>query len=710
MTDNKLSISEELFHNRQAFLRYNQFKVSKTLQTLSEIDRQVFIAVPRLLHVNQPGLPGYISDDVPCGIYNYTLDHESQKSLEKLFPDTIIRKNSGTLPVIQTILLMGSVGSIAQTKKSDLDYTLLVNKVSFTKESMELFLQKLRLLEKWTWDTYHLETHFFVNDISDVKRNNFGESDSESTGTAMAKLLKEEMFRTMIIVAGRIPFWWIVPVETDDDYYDNLFQMIRSRQTLLDREEFVDIGNVDDISPGEFFGGSIWALIKSFSSPFKTLMKMGVLEEYMFNDSKSNLLCHEIKKKVFSGEIPHIQIDPYLNMLERVEKFFLENKADNEVDALRTAFYLKVGTKITGDEMEAGGSSNQKKNTLIKMFDSWKWAPFKVENLNSYGDWQMNQKVALGTRINKILMNSYKNISDKNKSLNTGESLITEKDTHLLGRKLFSYYNKANYKVENFFALVDGGTGEKELTFYYNQESAKDKGSWFLIRGKVLATLDQIDPELIIKKASTLEFLVAFTAFNKLQGKGTHILLRGDVLGLKDHDLINFLEQSGRFLSQIKIASISNDDLLADARVRQLFLHVDFGNPFPREILLADIRECKNNQEYSEFINKRLERLKSVTYIYMNTWGELFCKTFAGLNSMARCLTELSPKIDLKRVEQPNFLKVFMPTGRKEMMDLPWLDNYIILSLKTKASAHFSATTPVEQTVGKRLVEQTESI
>ena len=67
---------------------------------------------------------------------------------------------------------------------------------------------------------------------------------------------------------------------------DRLYEKLLAGQTLLKKEEFIDMGNVDDISQGEFFGGSIWALIKSFKSPFKTLMKMGVLEEYMFGETK----------------------------------------------------------------------------------------------------------------------------------------------------------------------------------------------------------------------------------------------------------------------------------------------------------------------------------------------------------------------------------------------------------------------------------------
>ena len=139
----KKSDAETLFYNRQAFLRFNRFKIDRTLSTLSEVDRTIFSLIPRLLHVHQEGLPGYFEGNPPCGIHNFKLDHEAQFAIEKMFPDVIVRRNPDLNPVIHTALLMGSVGSIAQTKKSDLDYTLLVNKNDFSEESMKLFQKKL---------------------------------------------------------------------------------------------------------------------------------------------------------------------------------------------------------------------------------------------------------------------------------------------------------------------------------------------------------------------------------------------------------------------------------------------------------------------------------------------------------------------------------------------------------------------------------------
>ena len=69
----------------------------------------------------------------------------------------------------------------------------------------------------------------------------------------------------------------------------------------------------------------------------------------------------------------------------------------------------------------------------------------------------------------------FENISEKNKTLDPSESLITEKDTHLLGRKLFSFYRTAPNKVDNLGALVDGKTAETELTFFYEKKSLEKK-------------------------------------------------------------------------------------------------------------------------------------------------------------------------------------------------------------------------------------------
>ena len=106
--------SVNLLENRRFFLQFNQYKIERALITFSEFERMIFVLIPRLLHVNQEGLPGYLEDEVPCGIYNFTIDRQSQTFAEKLFPELIIRRQENLNPIIHSFLLVGSMGSIAQ--------------------------------------------------------------------------------------------------------------------------------------------------------------------------------------------------------------------------------------------------------------------------------------------------------------------------------------------------------------------------------------------------------------------------------------------------------------------------------------------------------------------------------------------------------------------------------------------------------------------
>jgi adenylate cyclase, class 1 len=493
--------------------------------------------------------------------------------------------------------------------------------------------------------------------------------------------LKEEMYRTMIVAAGKIPFWWIVPVRTDNNEYDNLFQRVSKGETLLDGDDFIDIGNIADISDGEFFGGSIWTLIKSFNSPFKTLLKMGLLEEYMFNKTSFNLLCHQIKEKVFSGDHSY-QVDPYLMLYELVENFFQETKSSKEMDALRVAFYMKIGTQVDLDQLDT--ASNDSKLTILKnKLDLWGWPISKLEHLNTYKNWQMNQKVAMGNRVNKILMKSYEAISERNKSLDPSDTLITKKDTHLLGRKLFSFYRKIPNKVENLFSLVEGNTAETALTFLLDKNSPIKNPVWYLVRGKTM-NVDKLKPENIIKTASSLQFLIAFTAFNKLFQKSTDIFIRPESLSITTSNLHIMLNQIDIFLGQVSINAIHNDDLLSSVRITKLYMIVDFGIIDPSEIILGDIHQCKSNTDLKRFITPRIDKIKNLTTIYLTSWGELFCKTYSGPNLINRCVEELSSQIVLENNSENNFLKVFIPSKHCEILQVPWLTKYLLRAMKNK--------------------------
>jgi len=52
---------------------------------------------------------------------------------------------------------------------------------------------------------------------------------------------------------------------------------------------------------------------------------------------------------------------------------------------------------------------------------------------------------------------------------------------------------------------------------------------------------------------------------------------------------------------------------------------------------------------------------------------------------MPRCIKELTPQLKPENVEKPDFLKVYIPSGRKELLKISWLNSYVIRSLLIKS-------------------------
>ena len=181
--------------------------------------------------------------------------------------------------------------------------------------------------------------------------------------------------------------------------------------------------------------------------------------------------------------------------------------------------------------------------------------------------------------------------------------------------------------------------------------------------------------------------------FNSLYSEKTAVWLVGEGESIKENEVTSLLKILKKFIESVNIAALSNEDLLSNSEVSQLFMLVDFGSPPPAIISMGNIKDCKNKPELSKFVNERIERIKNITTIYLTSWGELYCKSYAGLNCLTRCISDLGPQLKRERVQNTGFLKVYIPSGRKEILTLPWLNSYITQSLKIKSAAQTQKVT-----------------
>ena len=61
----------------------NRLKTQRALDLMSRYGQQVFQLLPVMLHFNHPLLPGYVSGDVPHGIWSFSATAEQQAFIDE---------------------------------------------------------------------------------------------------------------------------------------------------------------------------------------------------------------------------------------------------------------------------------------------------------------------------------------------------------------------------------------------------------------------------------------------------------------------------------------------------------------------------------------------------------------------------------------------------------------------------------------------------
>jgi adenylate cyclase class 1 len=282
--------------NKNRYLKYTQFR-KEIFSNLAPGDSQIILQLlPWLLSVNHPKCPGYLPELTrPFKVFNIDNDKEIRK-LEPLFKRRFGVSGHGSLLspttsscLIQGIYTIGSIGTIAQTASSDCDMWVCCNKGELGGGLWHRLGQKLNLIKDWMDTSVKMPVFFFLSDVADIRAGNFGGVDEESCGSSQSNVLKEEFYRTCIVISGKIPLWWVAHDKGDGIEYGKALAEVESGR--YGDYDLIDLGDIEKIGIQEYFGAALWQLNKSLTRPMKSMIKM-VLLEMMINGRDKRLMSH----------------------------------------------------------------------------------------------------------------------------------------------------------------------------------------------------------------------------------------------------------------------------------------------------------------------------------------------------------------------------------------------------------------------------------
>lgn len=525
-----------------------------------------------------------------CRLEGFVPSFEQAEEMAAL-TDSPLPKGRGGKARIAGLYAMGSLGTLAQSVKSDLDCWVCLDDGEVDALALDGLRAKLSHLEVWARDEFGLEVHFFLMTLDDIRANRFGASDEESSGSAQALLLKDEFYRTFLRLGGGMPAWCLMPSGVSAEEYERLLPEVLEHP-LCEPRRVIDLGPLLEIPREEFFGACLWQIVKAIKSPFKSIMKLGLLEQYARQDrAAGGLLCDEIKANIVRRVSDPWAIDPYLALYARVRAYYKDIGEAQALYLLREAFaqrfslaapkpcsplarngVLAAVRQVFGDGGEPGASSGD-------------------------GRWSLARSSKMGTLIGAFMIGAYGRIRER---LAQGEAMvasrITPQDMTRLGRRIICAFARREHKVERAPFLMQAKRTFRELNF--SADKAPGRKTRWRIKGRPYGAAAG-EWEIVRVSEDPVE-LFAFMAANGFWSESTPLHGDATIAPLAMEDVTGLLNALKAFFP-LDGFEVDPDAYLGEEQVVRAFFVLN---------LLAP-RDAKE--------------LREVWSICLTSWGELIC-------------------------------------------------------------------------------------
>ncbi|MBU1003068.1 MAG: class I adenylate cyclase [Proteobacteria bacterium] len=578
-----------------AFLHNNERRISWCCHKLGPEKAGFFHLAPFLLHSEtfERHCDGLEPLPLDTRVAGYAVDYTTLEFARRFFP-----KAAPPMPVPDPILIealytIGSVGTVAQNADSDLDYWVCYDPEGMPENLIDGLMDKLEHIERWADETFGLEVHFFTMDLDHIRLNNFGFSDSESSGSAQALLLKEEFYRSAVCAAGKAPLWWVTPVGASDEDYTRIRTALAGGRAA---DRYVDLGNLVQIPPEEFFGASLWQIVKALKSPFKSIMKFGLLEKYIASGDNAAglLLCDRLKDNLARGLTHLSRVDPYVLMFREISEHYIHTKEKDSLKLVRLSFFLK--TKIP--EFCASGLPplRREEKQIRDMFNSPAMAK---GDAGSGADWTFNKLVSIGVLVNRFIVRTYMRVRDSQANTKVA---INPQDLTKLGRKIFATFSKRQHKIEHIPFLSITGNTFRVLHFTASGKKMGQPSHWDIQGAQEVTGMDRLQLANLRSGPDLAESLVWLTA-NGLYEPGMGVKGDYSISPVTTKDIESLLQKLLEFFPPKTVFNTDIGEMLNTERIIRAFFVLNLIQPREQNTLVE------------------------ATIVYSTNWGELFCVT-----------------------------------------------------------------------------------
>ena len=639
---------------RDRFLGINRQRWERARSAFTYRQQVVLEILPLVFHLNHPSLPGYTDVRCPYGLSHYRPGDEVLNTARRLARTFSLKDEGRRRPDLESLFLMGSPGTLGHSVASDLDIWLC-HRPNLTEKGIACLERKAGQLREWA-QSLGVELHVFVLCADDFREGRErAEVTGENCGSAQHYLLLDEFYRTGIHLGGRYPLWWLIPPEDENRYADRTQQLIECR--FIRADEYIDFGAVPSIPREEFLGAGVWQLYKGIDAPWKSVLKLFLIECYAVGGDRP-LLSHVFKQAVFSGVTDADRLDPYLLLYERLEEWLTENDADDRLELVRRSLYLKSGLPLTRSNRDTAGWRVTMLNSLVA---GWQWPEADLTNLDNRDRWRAEDVMSLRRQLVSELTHSYRLLSRLARE-HSAKAAISDSDMNLLGRKLYAAFQRKAGKIELINPGLAPSLAEENLSFHHQSEQGDGSATdgWLLYR-------DLEDPsdsfwQPVIRRSGNLTELMVWCFCNGLLTRSTRLNVRGGTGSASVGELKHMLDALAGCLP-MPLEPVSRAALSRGVRPLRHLLFVNVGVDPQAHLTERGLHKLSARHDSLGFSGGRENLVITIDQVTCNSWHEVSLQHYAAGDTLIQCLKNILASVAASPDQLPDIQVHCFSTG-----------------------------------------------
>ncbi len=488
--------------------------------------------------------------------------------------------------------------------------------------------KKAEAIQTWA-ESLGLEVHFFIMDDVSFKNGLRPALSEESSGSSQHHLLLDEFYRTALLLAGRFPVWWLVPPEQEQRYDEYVRKLLLHR--FIKAGDTVDFGGLSGIPAEEFLGATLWQLNKAVDSPYKSLMKLMLLEAYARQYPDIQILAMRFKQSVYLNRCPLNVIDPYVMMCNAVEEYLFGQNEMQRLDLVRRCFYFKVDIEVS----QPGHRDNWRYELMRSLVDIWGWGQQRLEDLDQRKHWKIRRVLEEQNLLVRELTRSYAELSRFARETPEPAS-IRQSELQLLGRKLYIAFEQKPGKIERVNSGIGADLSERHLTV---RESPGAGSAWELYPGSLLDERQR--DNTMLRRDESLLRLLGWCHFNGLINRSPgSVHIQPPDSRLSQWELRCLMDCLQELFPAPESRQSTLHDLGRPVRIRQAGVFINAAHDPMQELTRRGMQVISDRSDPLSYGQQKRNLAVRFELIARTSWDEILTFDYGGEDALVDCLCD----------------------------------------------------------------------